>query len=75
MNKQKPDNWSVYALVSGFVFETITIIALGFLAGYYLDKWLKTDVLFTVILMIFAVFYSVFHLIQRVNKMEDTDGK
>jgi len=75
MATKKPNKWSVYALASGFVFETITIIALGFLAGYYLDKWLHTDILFTVILMLFAVFYSVFHLIQRVNKMEDTDGK
>ena len=75
MSKNKQDNWNVYAIVSGFVFETISIIALGFLAGYYLDIWLNTDILFTALLMIFAVLYAVFHLIRRVNKMEDKDGK
>lgn len=75
MPEKKGNNWSAYAVVSGFVFETMTIIALGFLAGYYIDIWLQTDVLFTVLLMVFAVFYSVYHLIRRVNKMEDTHGK
>lgn len=75
MSDKKRDNWSVYAIVSGFVFETMSIIALGFLAGYYLDIWLKTDILFTALLMIFAVFYAVYRLIRSVNKMEDKNGK
>ena len=74
MDPDKKSNWSVYAIVSGFVFETIAIIALGFLGGYYLDRWLNTDILFTAILMIVAVFYSVYHLIKLVNRTGDSNG-
>ncbi|QMS85420.1 AtpZ/AtpI family protein [Candidatus Xianfuyuplasma coldseepsis] len=70
-NKQ----WNVLALVSGFVFETLVIIGLGYLVGYYLDLWLNTGFVFTVVLMIVAVFYSIYHLITVVNKQGDEDER
>ena len=73
MEPNKKNNWNVYAIVSGFVFETILIIALGFVGGYYLDKWLNTDILFTALFMVIAVFYSVYHLIKLVNRAGDSD--
>jgi F0F1-type ATP synthase assembly protein I len=73
MEPNKKNNWNVYAIVSGFVFETIAVIALGFLAGYYLDEWLNTDFLFTVLLMLLAVFYAIYHLIKVVNRAGDSD--
>ena len=74
----KPNNqkqWNVFALVSGFVFETLLIIALGYLAGYYLDQWLHTSFLFTVLLMLVGVFYSIYHLIKMVNSTGDEDER
>lgn len=70
MNDKNDSKWSMYILVSGFAFETLAIIALGFLAGYYLDKWLHTNVVFQVVLMILAVFYAIFMFIHRVQKLE-----
>lgn len=74
MEPNNKSNWTVYAIVSGFVFETLLIIAIGFFAGYYLDQWLATDVVFTVLFMVLSVFYAIYHLIRRVNKSGDQDG-
>lgn len=71
MDPKKQNNLKVYAIVSGFVFETLLILALGFFAGYYVDQWLNTDVVFTIVLMILSVFYAIYHLIRRVNKSGD----
>lgn len=75
MDPKDEKQWSVLAVVSGFVFETLTIIGLGYLLGYYLDRWLHTSFVFTVVLMIVAVFYSIYHLIRTVNKQGDEDER
>jgi len=72
----EPNNkkqWSAYLLVSTFVFETIGIIAIGYISGSYLDKWIHTDFVFTVVFMVLAVFYAIYHLIRQVNKQGDED--
>ena len=74
MDPKNQSNWTIYAIVSGFVFETLLILALGFLAGYYLDRWLNTSVVFTIVLMVLSVFYAIYHLIRRVNKSGEQDG-
>lgn len=74
MDPKHQSNWTIYAIVSGFVFETLLILALGFFAGYYLDQWLNTSVVFTIVLMILSVFYTIYRLIHRVNKSGDQDG-
>jgi F0F1-type ATP synthase assembly protein I len=74
MDPKNQSNWSTYAIVSGFVFETLLILALGFSAGYFLDQWWNTEVIFTILLMVLSVFYSVYRLIRRVNNSGDQDG-
>lgn len=71
MDPKRNRQLNVLAIVSGFVFETLAIIGLGFVAGYYLDQWLNTDIVFTAVLMILASLYAVYHLIRVVNKTSD----
>lgn len=74
-DKNKNKQYAVYAIVSGFVFEAIAIVGICIIVGVYLDTWLNTVVLFKIIFILFGVFYSIYHLIRRVNKVGEKNGK
>ena len=75
MSEKKKNTGKTLAVVSGFVFEVILLIGLGFICGTYLDRWLGTDIVFTVLLMIFFMFFGIVMFIVRINKMEERNGK
>lgn len=75
MRSEKQKRAAVYAIVSGFAFESIAIIGISYIVGHYLDEWMNTVVLFRIIFILFGVFYSIYHLIKRVNKVEGKNGK
>lgn len=75
MNANDKSLTRTLVIVSGFVFEMVALIGIGFLVGNYLDKWLNTDILFTVITMLIAVFFGIWQLIKHVGKLEDFNGK
>ena len=75
MDKEKNKQYAAYAIISGFVFEAIAIVGICIIVGVYLDNWLNTVVLFKIILILFGVFYSIYHLIKRVNKVGEKNGK
>ena len=53
-------NLNDYARYSGIAIQMLVIILLGVFAGYWLDGWLHTRPLFTVILAILSVALSIY---------------
>lgn len=64
-------NKKIIAIAYSFVFEVVVTIGVGFLLGRLLDKWLNTNILFTILFMMIGVFGSLYLLVRRVNKVED----
>lgn len=58
-------------VLSNVLFTTALYIIGSIYLGIYLDRWLKTDFLFTVILSILGLilsFYSIIKTVMRLNK-------
>lgn len=76
MNKNKQQKQArTLVIVTGFMFEIIVIIAVGFFLGRWLDQQFQTSILFTVLGMILFMFVGIIRLIVRINKMEDSNGQ
>lgn len=64
-------NKKAIAIAYSFVGEVVLLIVGGMVVGHFIDNWLNTTVLFTIILMLFGVGVSLYLLVKRVNKLED----
>lgn len=74
MNKEKQKKARSLALVTGFVFEIVVLIGVGFIAGRWLDEYFQSSPLWTVGLMLGLMFFGIIRLIVRINKLEDFNG-
>lgn len=62
-------------IASNFAFEAMLIAGSFTLAGYFLDKWLHSVFIFTLLFIILGVFAGIYNLIKKINKVEVKDGK
>ena len=62
-------------IASSFALEAIIIVGLFTLAGYFLDRWLHSVFVFTLIFIVIGVFAAVYNIIKKVNKVEEKNGK
>ncbi|HBU70048.1 MAG TPA: hypothetical protein DEE98_06640 [Elusimicrobia bacterium] len=49
----------------------VACVAIGFFSGFYLDKWLKTSPVFTLVMLFVGVaagFWSIYKEVTRKNK-------
>jgi F0F1-type ATP synthase assembly protein I len=74
MDKEKQQKARSLALVTGFVFEIVVLIGVGFIAGRWLDGYFETSPLWTVGLMLGLMFFGIIRLIVQINKLEDKNG-
>jgi|GEM_PF-5003842 F0F1-type ATP synthase assembly protein I len=70
MKKQK-SALQKYVLVSGFVFETLLVLFIGYVVGKWLDKLLNSSPLMIVLLLFTMSLYAVYHLIKIAGKLEE----
>jgi F0F1-type ATP synthase assembly protein I len=71
----KKESVNTLAFVSGFAFTMIVIIGASVFLGIWVDRWINTSPLFTIIFSVFGVFAGVYNLIRNVSKLEDRNGK
>lgn len=50
-----PTAWQGLAAMGALGFTLVGCTFLGLFAGYYLDRWLKTSPLFTILLLLFGI--------------------
>jgi len=62
-------------IASSFAFEAMIIVGIFTLAGYFLDKWLHTLPVFTLIFILIGVFGGIYNVIKKINKVEEKNGK
>ncbi len=62
-------------IATNFAFEAMILVGLFTLAGYFLDKWLGTVFIFTLLFILIGVFAGVYNIIKKINKVEEKDGK
>jgi len=62
-------------IATSFAFEAMIIVGVSTLAGYFLDKWLNTVFVFTLLFILVGVFAGIYNLIRKINKVEEKDGK
>ncbi len=70
MSKQK-SAIQKYILVSGFVFETLFVLFIGFVLGKWLDQKLGTTPVMIIVLLFIMVIYTIYHLIKIAGKLEE----
>lgn len=62
-------------IASSFALEAMIIVGIFTLTGYFLDLWLHSVFVFTLIFILIGVFAAVYNIIKKVNKVEDKNGK
>lgn len=62
----KPENKIGWAAVSSLGLTLVVATAIGFTAGYYLDKWLNTSPWFTLILFVVGIVAGFWTIIKEV---------
>ena len=65
----KKDNLSAYLRYSGMAFEFFLLCALGAFIGIKLDRWMNFSFpVFTIILLLFAMFGALLRISNQVKK-------
>ena len=70
-NEETEKCFTKYVLVSGFVFETLLVLFIGYVVGKWLDKLLNSSPLMIVLLLFTMSLYAVYHLIKIAGKLEE----
>lgn len=71
---QKPNNFNTqFGMAMELPFVLAGAVAIGGLLGYFLDRWLHTKILFTLILGGLGLFAGVRDVLRRLPA--DSDGK
>jgi F0F1-type ATP synthase assembly protein I len=65
MNRQNLDNYGKY---SSLGFQMIAIMIAGVFGGIYLDKWLHSKPIFTIVLSLISVALSMFYTVKDLSK-------
>jgi len=65
MNRQDLNNYGKY---SSMGFQMIAIMTAGVFGGIYLDKWLHTKPIFTIVLSLISVALSMYYTIKDLSK-------
>ena len=65
--KEPGKNWIAYSTV-GLMFPASILV--GFIIGYFLDKWLKTDPYLTIVFIIYGILAGFFNLFQVTRSHE-----
>ena len=67
---EKQRSSKVLLIAMQFVANVLVTIGIFLVLGLLLDRWLNTDVLFTIIFIVLGVFAGVYNLIRKVNRVE-----
>jgi ATP synthase protein I len=65
--KETGKSWLAYSSV-GIMFPASILV--GFIIGYFLDKWLKTDPILTIVFIIYGILAGFFNLFQVTRSHE-----
>ncbi|MEA3345877.1 MAG: AtpZ/AtpI family protein [Chloroflexota bacterium] len=70
MKKDRQRIWHVAALASSLGWELALPIFGGVLGGHFLDRWLGTEYVLTVGLLLFGVFAGFYNVMRTVRRVE-----
>ena len=65
MNRHGLNNYGKYSSIG---FQMIAIMVAGVFGGIYLDKWLHSKPIFTIVLSLISVALSMYYTIKDVSK-------
>jgi F0F1-type ATP synthase assembly protein I len=65
MNRHDLNNYGKYSSIG---FQMIAIMVAGVFGGIYLDKWLHSKPIFTIVLSLISVALSMYYTIKDVSK-------
>jgi F0F1-type ATP synthase assembly protein I len=65
MNRQNLSNYGKYSSIG---FQMIAIMVAGVFGGIYLDKWLHSKPIFTIVLSLLSVALSMYYTIKDLSK-------
>jgi len=70
MGKDQREFWRVAALLSTMGMVLVASTFVGFLAGYYLDRWLHTSPWFAIVGLLLGIIAGFRELIRAVRRFE-----
>ena len=59
----------LFAIVTSFVYEVIVALAIGYGIGWLLDRWLKLENVFIIIMMVLWALAALRNLMVRVYRL------
>lgn len=59
-------------LLTQFGITMVAAILVGFFVGHYIDRWLRTGILMTIIFLIFGVVAGFLNVYRMIKRLEDT---
>lgn len=64
--EQNKKDKNYYSIVTSFFVEAIVSLALCFLLGYFIDKWVGTKIVFKIIFILLGISTPIYNLIRKL---------